>query len=103
MKSKYVKLVGVLMVAGLALCIGAVATQKMAEGEREVSLGEVPEPVKATILAQAQGNAINEIEVEVENGQTVYEAEVIIEGREVEFEIAPDGTLLGKEIEDEDE
>lgn len=102
MKLKYVKLVGVLVVAGLALCLGAVATQRIAEGEREVSLAEVPEPVKSTILAQAQGNAINEIEVEVENGQTVYEAEVIIEGREVEIEVAADGALLGKEADDEE-
>ncbi len=102
MKRRQVKFVGLLMVAGLALCIGAVATQRMVEGEREVTLAEVPELVKAAILAQAQGNTINEIEVEVENGQQVYEAEVIVNGREVDIRVAADGTVLGEETDDED-
>ncbi|OHB66486.1 MAG: hypothetical protein A2Y77_03140 [Planctomycetes bacterium RBG_13_62_9] len=96
------KIAGVLIVVGLALCIGAVATQKIMENEREVSIGEVPEAVRATILAQAQGNAINEIEMEVKNGQTIYEAEVIIGGRTTDVKVAADGALLGTEVDDEE-
>ena len=50
MKVKNVKLIGVLVVAALVLCIAAVATQQLAEGEREVSMAEVPEAVKATVV-----------------------------------------------------
>ncbi len=33
----------------------------------------------------------------------VYEAEVICNGQEMDVKVAPDGTLLGKDVEDEDE
>src|SRR4030042_267863 len=102
MRPRHVKIAGVLIVVGLALCIGAVATQKIMENEREVSIGEVPEAVRAPILAQAQGNAINEIEMEVKNGQTIYEAEVIIGGRTTDVKVAADGALLGTEVDDEE-
>ncbi len=102
MKTKQRRLVAVLVVAGLALCLGAVATQTIVQGERAVSIEQVPAAVRATILAQAQGNTINEIEVETQNGQTVYEAEVIAGGRTTDIKVAADGTLLGTEP-DEDE
>jgi uncharacterized membrane protein YkoI len=103
MKTKHLKLLVVLLVAGLAVCLGAVATQKIMDSEREVSLAEVPDAVRATLLAQAQGNPIKEIEVETENGQTVYEAEVIAGGQTVDIAVAADGTFLGQETEDEDD
>jgi uncharacterized membrane protein YkoI len=68
-----------------------------------VSLDAVPEAVKATILKEAAGAEIREVEKETEGGVTVYEAEVIIDGQEVDIDVAADGTLLGKEVEDEDE
>jgi uncharacterized membrane protein YkoI len=71
------------------------------EDEEEVTLDEVPAAVKATILANAQGGTIEEIERETEDGQVVYEAEVVINGKEYDIEVAADGKLL--EIEEEDE
>jgi uncharacterized membrane protein YkoI len=103
MVKKYWKLIVVIVVAGLALCIGAVATKQIAEQEQEVSIDQVPEAVKATILAEAKGGTIQEIEMETENGQTVYEAEVIIDGQETDIEVAANGTLLGKEAENDDD
>jgi uncharacterized membrane protein YkoI len=103
MVKKYWKLIVVMVVAGLALCIGAVATKQIAEQEQEVSIDQVPEAVKATILAEAKGGTIQEIEMETENGQTVYEAEVIIDGQETDIEVAANGTLLGKEAENDDD
>ncbi|MHC4500049.1 MAG: PepSY domain-containing protein, partial [Planctomycetota bacterium] len=73
------------------------------EDEEQVSIDQVPAVVKATILKEAQGGTIKEIERETEDGKTLYEAEVIINGQEVEIEVAADGTLLGKEVEDEDD
>lgn len=103
MKRRHVALVIVLVGAGLALCIGAVATQQLAEDEKGVSIEQVPAAVRAALLAQAQGGAIEEIEMETENGQAVYEAEMTIDGKEVEVKVAADGTVLGKEEDDEDE
>lgn len=103
MLKKHWKLITLMATVCLALCIGAVATRQAFDGEKEVTLDELPAAVKATILAEANGAPIREIEMETENGKTVYEAEVMINGQEVEFVVAPDGTLLGKEIEDEND
>lgn len=102
MNTKHLRLLIVLGIAGLALCLGVVATQRIVEGERTVSLADVPDAVRATIVAQARGHTINEIEMETENGQTVYEAEVIAGGRTTDIKVKADGTLLGTES-DKDE
>ena len=103
MSKKHWKLISLMAVVCLALCIGAVATKQALDKEKEVLIDEVPPAVKATILAEANGAPIQEIEMETEDGKTVYEAEVIIDGQEVDIVVAPDGTLLGKETEDDDE
>jgi len=73
------------------------------EDEEQVSIDQVPAPVKATILSEAQNGTIKEIEQENENGQIIYDADVIINGQEVEIKVAADGTLLSKKVEDDDE
>ena len=103
MLKKHWKLISLITVVCLALCIGAVATKQALDGEKEITIDEVPAAVKATILTEADGAPIQEIEMETADGKTVYEAEVIIDGKEVEIEVAPDGTLLGKEIEDDED
>jgi uncharacterized membrane protein YkoI len=102
MKRKHLTIIGLLVLASLALCIGAVATQRIIEKEKELSIDQVPASVKATILAEAGAGTIKEVELENEKGQTFYEADVIIDKQEVEIKVAADGTLLGKEIDDED-
>jgi len=73
------------------------------EGEGIVSLGEVPKAVKATILKHAAGGEVKKIEKETKNGKVIYEADVIIDGNEVELKVAANGKLLGKEVEHEGE
>ena len=73
------------------------------EDEEEVSLDEVPKAVRATILKEANGAKIEEVVKEIEDGQTIYEAEFVVNGQEVEIEVAPDGTLLEREIEEDDD
>ncbi len=63
---------------------------------KTVTLDQVPAAVKATILKEAAGAKVKEIERETKDGQTVYEAEFLRDGREIEIAIAPDGTLLGQ-------
>ncbi|MFQ6133455.1 MAG: PepSY domain-containing protein [Armatimonadota bacterium] len=101
MKWHWVLFAGIALVAVLA--IGLAAWSGGDDDEEQVSLDQVPPAVKATILKAAEGGTITEIEVETENGQTVYEAEVIIDGKEVDILVAPDGALLGKEVEGDEE
>ena len=113
MKRKHWQLVGMVALIGTIVCVMTYAViqennQKVSmtendEGEEQITLDEAPAAVQATIQAEAQGGSIEEIERETENGKTVYEADVIINGQEVEIKVAPDGTLLGKEVEDDDD
>jgi uncharacterized membrane protein YkoI len=103
MLKRHWRLISLIAIVCLALCIGAVATKQAFDGEKEVTIDEIPAAVKTTILAEANGATIQEIEMETEDGKAVYEAEVIIDGQEVDIVVAPDGTLLGKEMEDDDE
>jgi hypothetical protein len=103
MKRKRMGLIGLLVAGALALCIGAVATQQIAEQEKEVPIDQVPAAVKTTMLAQGGTGAIEEVDLVNENGQIIYETDLIIDGHEVEIQVAPDGTLLGKKAEEEDE
>jgi len=103
MKHKHMVLIGVLLAAGVVVAVGAVATQRMVAEDEEVSIDAVPAAVRATIVAQAQGNPIREVEIETKDGVTVYEAEVIIDGEETDILVAADGTLLGTEVDDEED
>jgi len=71
------------------------------EHEEAVTLDQVPPAVKATILTESAGGRITEIERETKNGTTVYEAEFLRDGKEIEIKIASDGTLLGRDVEAE--
>jgi len=106
MVKKHWKLFGLISVVGLMLCIGCngtVVSKQTAEEEKKVSIAEVPEAVKSTILAEAKGGTIGEIEMENEDGQTVYEAEAVVNGQEVDIKVGADGTLLSKEVENVDD
>jgi len=73
------------------------------EDEEQISLDEVPGAVKATILKEAAGAKIEEVERETDDGRTIYEAEFIVNGQEIEIKVAADGTLLEKKVEDDDD
>jgi uncharacterized membrane protein YkoI len=73
------------------------------EDEVKLTLDQVPPAVKAAILAEAGDNPIKEIEAETKNGKTVYEAEWVSGGKEIELKVAADGTILKKEVEDADD
>ena len=101
MVKKHAKLIGILVVLGAVICIGA----GVAYYEQQITIDEVPEVVKATILKEVGDGTIKEIEKETKNGVTTYEAELIVEGKAFEIQVAADGALLSKgaeEIDDDD-
>lgn len=72
--------------------------------EDELELSDCPSAVRKTMKREALGAKIKEIEKEVENGKTVYEADTKIDGRNYEITVAKNGTLISKALdEDEDE
>jgi hypothetical protein len=75
------------------------------EDSEEVSIKQVPKRVRATILKESKGGKIEEIEREKEDGKVIFEVEVLIDGKEIELKIAPNGKLLSKEedVDDHDD
>lgn len=73
------------------------------ETKRKVTVDQVPAAVKRTILGEAGDSPLTEIEEATKNGKATYEAEWLAGGKEIELKIAADGTLLKREVDDEDE
>lgn len=67
------------------------------EKEEKVSIDKVPAAVKATITAE--GGKIEDIAREGEGDKTVYEADVVKDGKEIELRVGPDGKLISRKIE----
>ena len=61
---------------------------------KHVKLEQVPEAARKTLLDQAGNNKIRELEKKVVDGQTVYEIEIIDDGKELEIVVASDGKLV---------
>ena len=73
------------------------------EHEQKLELKQVPPAVRITIKRESFGGRITEIEKEKKGGRVVYEVDVKIGRREYELIIAPNGTLLVKKLEAEEE
>jgi hypothetical protein len=85
-----------LLAASTALLIASPAcTEEGHEtSSRDVSLDEIPEAARKTVLEQAGEHRIRELEEKVVDGKAVYEAELWIDGKEVEVVVAPDGKVV---------
>lgn len=70
--------------------------------EEQVTLDQVPAAVRSTILREASGAEIREIELETEGAKTFYEAEFVLDGKTFEVTVASDGTLLKRGEEQEE-
>jgi len=68
--------------------------------EEEVAVGQVPEPVRASATAKL---AVNSGIKFVKHSSGNWEAEVVVDGREREVVVAPDGKVLGNDDDDDDD
>lgn len=93
-------LVGVVIV-GVAGCCGSAKKGEKAEGKeaaaQKVSLAQVPAPARAAIESKTAGGKIKSIEKEEKDGTAIYDVEATVQGRDVEYDIAADGTVLTSE------
>ena len=96
-------ILGGLALVVLAAGVAGVSAIVSDEDDQIVSFEDVPAKVLATIQEQAGDNEIIEIEKEMENGEVVYEAEVIIDGKEVDILVSASGEFLGTETDDDDD
>ena len=78
---------------GTMIEVDVLADGTLEEVEEEVAMDAVPEPVSATLDAEASGFEPSFIEKSTrEDGSIVYEFEGQLEGREVDLEIGEDGS-----------
>jgi len=83
-----------------ALVIGPMQiTAEEDEHEESVTLKQVPAAVRATLERESTGGKIKKIEKENKHGKLIFEADIIIDGKEYETEVTPDGVLISKELE----
>lgn len=102
MKKPYA-VIGGLVLAALVAGVAGVSAIVLNDNDEIVSFEDVPSEVLATIQSHAGDNEIVEIELETEDGELVYEAEVIIDGKEVDILVSASGEFLGTETDDDDD
>jgi uncharacterized membrane protein YkoI len=88
--------VAVVLVIGLSGC-KCPWTQKKETPAHAVTLAEIPAPAKAAIERLMAGGEIAKIEKEGEGDKAIYDVEGKSQGKNVEYDIAADGTVLSSE------
>jgi uncharacterized membrane protein YkoI len=67
--------------------------------EKKIDASALPPAIQNTVKEQSKGATIKGYSTERENGKTVYEAEMMVDGHSKDIQIAEDGTL--NEVEEE--
>jgi len=70
--------------------------------EQKVEFKSVPQAVQATLTAESGGAAITTVDKEEDDGKEIYEADVMIKGKNYEIKVAADGTLISKKLDVEE-
>jgi hypothetical protein len=83
-----VNLFVVLAASGLLLA-GTASAQ-----EKKIKRSDLPPAVEKTVAAQSEGATIKGFSTEKEKGQTVYEAEMMVNGHSKDVLIAADGAVV---------
>jgi hypothetical protein len=81
-------------IAPLILALPARASEGVETSSKGVTLEQVPEAARKTLLEKAGPLRIRELEEKVVDGRTVYEVELMIDGEETEVVVASDGRLV---------
>ena len=88
----------ILLLAGAVRAAEEVAAEGKAEGKEEAKV-ELPPAAAEAVKAAFPKAKMEEVEVEEEEGVTLYEVELEQDDVEMEVEVAPDGTLVEIETE----
>ncbi len=72
------------------------------DDEEELTFSQVPKAVIATILKECKDGDIKKVERDDESENVLYEAEIVIGGKEFELKISSDGKVVSKKVESKD-
>jgi multidrug efflux pump subunit AcrA (membrane-fusion protein) len=90
------RIIGKLLLAGaLALGgIGGVAYADHAKEGEKLTLTDLPPAVRATFQKEAQGGKIEELRSATRDGKTIYEGEIVSQGKGVDLQVGKDGKVV---------
>ena len=83
------------LIAEAAFALAAFATA----AESRVKMKDLPDAVRQTVAEQSKGATLKGLAKEVENGKTLYEAELVVNGRKKDVLIDPAGEVVTVEEE----
>ena len=81
----------------------ASAAEEKEQDEQKVAFKHAPSAVRKTLKREANGQKIKTVDKERLNGKLVYEADVMIDGHNYEIVVDPDGLLLSKKLDNEED
>ena len=87
--------VGRWMIAG-TLALGGLGGSAFAHGKggKKVTMDQLPSAVQSTFQKEAAGGQIEELRSEQRSGKTIYEGEVVSNGKGTELKVSEDGSIL---------
>ena len=78
---------------------GLLLTGTSSAQEKKIKRSDLPPAVEKTVAAQSAGATIKGFSTEKENGQTLYEVEMTVNGRSKDISMTADGSIV--EIEEQ--
>jgi uncharacterized membrane protein YkoI len=85
------------LVAGLSGCNALSGRAEKEKPAQAVSLSDLPEPARITIGRLTAGGEIIKLEKEEVDGRIIYDVEAKMTDKDVEYDVAADGTVLTSE------
>jgi uncharacterized membrane protein YkoI len=90
---------------GASLVVGCSQMKKEKEEENEqvVAIDQVPLAARDALKREAQGAPITKIDKESSGGKTIYETDVMINGKNWEIKVDEAGNVVSKKLDNEAE
>ena len=86
------------LIVGLSGCAGISGQGKEQEAPGQpVELSDLAAPARAVVETLTAGGQIRKIDQEEKDGRIIYDVEATVEGKDVEYDVAADGTVLSTE------
>jgi uncharacterized membrane protein YkoI len=85
------------LIAGFFGCNSMSEQAEKEKSVHELMLSELPDAARATIGRLISGGEITKLEKEEVDGKIIYDVEAKMKDKEVEYDVAADGTVLSSE------
>ncbi|MDB5319010.1 MAG: hypothetical protein JWN40_641 [Phycisphaerales bacterium] len=75
--------------------------EKEEANEVKMTIDQVPAPVRAALMREAAGATITTVDREEDKGKVIYEADVMVGGKNWEIKVDADGKVVSKKLDNE--